>query len=65
MAAQKVLLEGMASKWKSPFCFELAGQCFQLVMDNGIDYLLNFVSGEAVIWSERGKSARWERYECL
>ena len=65
MAELKVLYEGLLSKWKSPFCFELAGQTFQLVMDDGHDYIVNFVSGESVIWSERGKPARWEHYECL
>ena len=65
MAEQKVLYEGLLSKWKSPFCFELAGQTFHLVMDDGHEYLLNFVSGEIVMWSERGEPARWEHYECL
>ena len=30
------------SQYKGPFCYELAGKRFRLVMDNGADYALSF-----------------------
>ena len=30
------------SQYKGPYCYELAGKGFRLVMDNGADYALSF-----------------------
>lgn len=65
MAEEKaVVFEGL-SKWKAPFVYELAGKSFLLAMDDGHDYLVQFVSGETAIWSKDGEPAQWESYDCL
>ena len=52
-------------QYREPLCYDLAGRCFQLVMDNGVTYALQFVSGEMLAWGERGGALRWDEYECL
>lgn len=53
------------AKYVTQFDFDLAGQTFNLVMDDGHEYVANFVSGEIVLWAERGEPFRWEKYDCL
>lgn len=60
-----------------PPCFELAGQKFELQMDNGYDVLLNFIDGKTLEWSwvgtpptsepwmKHGIQPKSETYECL
>ena len=52
-------------QYREPLCYELAGKSYQLVMDNGLTYALQFISGEMLAWGERGKPMRWDTYECL
>ncbi len=52
-------------QFREPLCYELAGRAFHLVMDNGCDYALHFLTEEMVSWGERGKAMRWDTYECL
>lgn len=59
-----VQFEGL-SQYRGPFNYELAGQSFQLVMDNGYDYIVKFLDGETLEWAEKGKPFQWENYDCL
>lgn len=61
---EKVVFEGL-SQYRGPFVYELAGSSFYLVMDNGMEGLLTFHTGEVLSWAPLGKSATYERYECL
>ena len=56
--------EGL-SQYRGPFNFELSGKAFSLAMDNGYDYLINFVDGENLMWTKQGGHFKWEKYECL
>ncbi len=53
------------SQYKGPFCYELAGKRFRLVMDNGADYALSFSDEKSLQWSEGGKPPRTDEYHCL
>ena len=52
-------------QFREPLCYELKGRAFQLVMDNGHTYALQFLSEEMLAWGEQGKPMRWDTYECL
>ena len=56
--------EGL-SQYKGAFWYDLAGKSFSLAMDNGYDYLVNFVDGENLMWAKQGEHFKWEKYECL
>jgi hypothetical protein len=53
------------SRYVTEFDFDLAGRSFDLVMDNGREYVANFLSGEIVMWAEKGQPFGWEKYQCL
>lgn len=53
------------SQYKGPYCYELAGKGFRLVMDNGSDYALSFSDEKSLQWSEGGKPPRTDEYHCL
>ena len=53
------------SQYRGPFCFELAGRHFHLVLDDGREFSLNFLDGETLQWAEKGKPYVWDSYECL
>ena len=53
------------SQYKAPFCFELAGKSFHLVMDDGLEVSLIFASGDMVQIAEKGQLYKFETYECL
>ncbi len=52
-------------KYVAKFEYELAGKNFNLVMDNGYEYVVSFLSGEILMWAESGEPFRWEKYHCL
>jgi hypothetical protein len=52
-------------KYVTKFEYELAGKTFDLIMDNGYEYVANFLSGDIVMWAEKGEPFRWEKYSCL
>ena len=39
------------SMYRGALCYELAGQTFHLVMEDGHEYLVRFLSGETLMWS--------------
>lgn len=43
----------------------LAGRTFVLAMDDGEDYTVRFLTGEALMWAKDGEPFRWEKYACL
>ena len=53
------------SQYKAPFCRDLAGKHFHLVMDDGSELSLNFLDGENVQIAEKGGPYIWETYECM
>ena len=53
------------SQYKSPFCYELAGKQFRLVMDNGTVFELRFLDEKCLQWSEAAKAPRKDGYQCL
>jgi hypothetical protein len=48
-----------------PLCFELSGQMFELVMDDGYDFFLNFTSEKTLEWNRAGAEVSSAHYECL
>jgi hypothetical protein len=52
-------------QYKSPFNYELSGKHFHIFMDNGKEYLVNFLDGEILDWAEKGEAYKWDTYECL
>ncbi len=53
------------SQFKIPFCYELAGKRFRLVMDNGKEFALCFLDEKSLQWSENGAQPRTDEYQCL
>ena len=53
------------SQYKGPFCYELAGKEFRLVMDNGTAFTLSFLDENSLEWSENGAPPRKDSYQCL
>ena len=53
------------SQYKGPFCYELAGKEFRLVMDNGTAFTLSFLDEKSLGWSENGAPPRKDSYQCL
>lgn len=60
----EVKFEGL-SQYKPPFVYELCGKSFYLIMDDGTEGILNFTSGESLLWAPIGEAPVCERYECL
>lgn len=56
--------EGM-SQYRPPLSFELVGKRFELVMDDGYEYGLEFCSKEILKYGVLGKEAAEYAYECL
>jgi hypothetical protein len=54
-----------ASQYRGAFVYELAGRTYQLIMDNGNDYVVRFLSGEVLEWAEKEQPFKWETYDCL
>lgn len=48
-----------------PYSFELAGESFELVMDDGYDYALRFLDGKTLEWNWVGSRPKQEKYLCL
>jgi len=48
-----------------PPCFDLQGERFYFVMDDGYDYELNILDHEYLEWSREGSAPKREFYRCL
>jgi len=44
-------------QYREPLCYDLAGRCFQLVMDNGVTYALQFGASAAALCAGTRMSA--------
>lgn len=62
--AESPKFEGI-SQYRGPMVYELAGKSFHLIMDHGEDFVLQFLTGEILAWSEWSKPLKWEKYDCL
>jgi hypothetical protein len=60
--AKKPVFEGL-SQWRQTPTFELAGRCFELVMDTLPVCHADFLSGTRLIWQD-GREAHSVRYTC-
>ncbi|MDR0916103.1 MAG: MoaF N-terminal domain-containing protein [Oscillospiraceae bacterium] len=57
-----------AFQFVPPHCYELVGQKFELLMDDGYDLILNFVSKTTLEWNYVNKepsTPQTDTYECL
>ena len=61
---EKPIFEGL-SQYREPLCFELNGKKFDLVMDNGDDYSIYFLSESKIEWRRIGEPKHCDLYECL
>ena len=53
------------SQYKAPFCYELAGKSFRLVMDDGRVFALRFLDEKRLEWAEDKHPLRVDEYQCL
>lgn len=51
-------------QYTPPRCYELAGERFELIMDDGFDYVLNFLDNETLEWNWVGGEPKREQYLC-
>ncbi len=71
LAARKKVFPDMTdsfegvSQYKAPFCFELAGKSVQLVMDDGTEGTVFFMTGETLQWIPKGGSGINQKYDCM
>jgi len=52
-------------QFRPPLCYELAGQQFTFVMDDGVDYDIHFLDKSTLTWNYAGQEPKQESYECL
>ncbi|MBR3305370.1 MAG: MoaF N-terminal domain-containing protein [Christensenellaceae bacterium] len=55
--------EGM-SIFRPPLCYELTGRKYTLVLDNGYDNVIEFITDEELILTEKGTEKRYP-YDCI
>ena len=55
---------GAITQYAPPRCFELAGERFEFIMDDGYDYILRFIDGEALEWHWVGDEPKQAKYLC-
>jgi len=48
-----------------PLCYELAGESYELVMDDGYDYFLRIIDGKTLSWNWAGDEPKQAEYLCL
>ncbi|MBR6406478.1 MAG: NAD(P)H-binding protein [Lachnospiraceae bacterium] len=59
-----VQFEGL-SQYRSPSVHELAGKSFYLILDDGAEGTMSFLTGESLSWAPLGESPVNYRYDCL
>ena len=55
---------GAINQYTPPGCFELAGERFEFIMDDGYDYILNFIDGKTLEWCWVGDKPKRAQYLC-
>ena len=53
------------SQFLPPFSYELAGESFTFVMDDGYDYFLRVIDDKTLEWHWAGDAPKTEQYLCL
>ena len=56
--------EGM-SQYRPPLCFELVGSCFEIALDTGYDYILDFCSRRTLKFGLKDEECKEYTYDCL
>lgn len=56
--------KGGITQYAAPRCFELSGERFELAMDDGYDYTLDFLDGETLEWTQGGNKPGKACYLC-
>lgn len=56
--------EGM-SQYRPPLCFELTGEYYEIALDNGFDYILDFKDRKTLRYGLKGEEAKEYAYDCL
>ena len=51
------------SQYRGPFCYELAGKQFRLVMDDGKSFSLRFSDEKSLQWSGSDMPPRTDGYQ--
>jgi len=52
-------------QFRAPYNYELAGNNYHIIMDDGNEYSVCFIDGENLQWAENGGAYTWRKYECL
>lgn len=52
-------------KYISEYEYGLTGKIYDLIMDNGCEYVINFFSKEVLMWSDKNGFFRKQEYKCL
>jgi len=53
------------NQFTQPPCYELEGESFFFVMDDGYDYEMKFTGKDALTWNVAGEAPKSESYKCL
>ena len=53
------------NQFTQPQCYELEGENFVFIMDNGYDYQLRIIDKDTCEWNILGQPPKQERYKCL
>jgi hypothetical protein len=56
---------GAIDQYTPPLCFELAGERLELAMDDGYDFVLDFISKDKLQWNWVEEAPKTEEYKCL
>ena len=55
---------GAINQYTPPRVYELAGERFEFIMDDGYDYFLNFIDSETLEWYWAGETPKKAQYMC-
>ena len=56
---------GVIYQFNPPYCYELAGESFEFIMDDGYDYVLRFIDGTTLTWNWVGEAPKEAKYLCM
>lgn len=53
------------SQYRAPYSYELKNKKLDLLMDNGLEYTVEFTSGHDLVWGVKGEEQTPNKYDCL
>ena len=53
------------SQFSPPFCYELVGESFEFIMDDGYDFSLRIIDDNTLEWNWVGDDPKRENYMCM